>query len=49
MKLLERIRQYPEGTRKIILWAGLALIALTLIIWWMGGIGERFENIEIKI
>lgn len=49
MKLLERIQHYPEGTRKIILWTGVALIALVLLIWWMGGIGERLGNIEIKI
>ena len=44
MSFLEKIRELPEKTRKIILWVVLIILALIMLSWWIGRIPERLDN-----
>jgi len=49
MKFLEKIRNLPERTRKIILWVALIVLALIMLIWWVGRIPERLDNLQVNL
>ena len=49
MKFLEKIRNLPEKTRKIILWAIVIVLALIMLSWWASSIPEKFKNIKINV
>jgi len=46
MKFLEKIRSLPEKTRKIILWVVVIVLALTMLIWWIGRIPQRLNGFQ---
>jgi len=47
MKLLQRIRQYPERTRKMIVFSIVAIVGILLIVWWISSMQDRFDNIQL--
>ncbi len=46
MSFLEKIRQKPEGTRKIILWAIVVIVAAILIIFWAFNLKQKIITFQ---
>ena len=46
MKFLEKIRNLPESKRKIILWAIVIVLALIMLIFWIGNIPKSLNNFQ---
>lgn len=47
MNFLEKIRHWPEKTRKIILWAILIVLASIMLFFWIGRIPEKIGQINL--
>ena len=46
MNLLKKIRQQPEGTRKIILWAIVVIVSAILIIFWAFNLKQKIITFQ---
>ncbi|MFH1423606.1 MAG: hypothetical protein ABIG29_01440 [Candidatus Nealsonbacteria bacterium] len=46
MKFLEKIRDLPERTRKIILWVVLIVFAAIMLVWWISRIPKRLDDFQ---
>lgn len=46
MSILEKLQSLPEKTRKIILWAAVAILAAGLLLWWLGNLKEGIAKLQ---
>lgn len=48
MNFLKKIRNLPESRRKIILWAIVIIIGLSLLSWWVRNYQEKIKSFEME-
>jgi len=46
VKFLEKIRNLPEQTRKVILWATVIVLALIMLFFWVRSIPQRLGSFQ---
>ena len=46
--ILEKLRNLPLHTRKIILWSVIAILGLGLLVWWLKIAQERLEAFQAQ-
>ncbi|MFH1575675.1 MAG: hypothetical protein ABIB55_01885 [Candidatus Nealsonbacteria bacterium] len=47
MMSLEKIRNLPERTRKIILWIIVIISALIMLFFWIGSVSKRVGQLDL--
>lgn len=45
---LQKIRNQPEGTRKIILWVTVISFSLVLFFFWIKNFREKIKNLDMN-
>lgn len=48
MSILKKIQKLPEKKRKIILWIIVVVIGVGMLIWLIGGFGERLKVLQTE-
>ena len=46
MKFLEKIRNLPERTRKVILWVAVIVLASIMLFFWISNIPKSLNNFQ---
>jgi len=41
---MKKLQGLSESTRKIILWSITILVAILLLVWWVSGVKNSFQN-----
>ena len=48
MDSLQKIQNQPEGTRKIILWVLIMILAIVMLFFWVKRMQVRLQNVEFN-
>ena len=48
MDSLQKIQNQPEGTRKIILWVMIMILAIVMLFFWVKRMQVRLQNVEFN-
>ena len=48
MKILEKLQQLPQKTRKIILWSVIIVLGAGLLIWWINNFQKRLADFQTE-